>query len=232
MGAKNTIRKTISKIYHIVNPQFKHILFIRETITDLQNRITFLESKIPADFGSVERENQIDKLFFASDIFVYRYLYLLRYIKDSSILLDVEGEYGVGADLIAKYAPVESCLCINTIDFYTRMGEIYYSSDCVQFKTESIYDLSQRFEVITVLNERRTRALTKEDLKRLHDLLEFGGVLALALDCESYLLREKKIFNEIGFQKEEQFYQNINSPELVKDKGIKAIAILYLRKNG
>lgn len=84
-----------------------------------------------------------DALFLATDPIVYRYLYLLRYIRENDRVLDVEAEYGTGMDLLYRYTPMDRGLCLNSIDYYTRLGGMYYGSESVRYQTGTVHDLGE-----------------------------------------------------------------------------------------
>ena len=227
-NVKNKLRGIVKSVYHKWNPQYKYIMDINDRTIRLENRISSLEAK-PVSYQN-ENMDSLERLFLASDMMLYRFLYLLRYIKENDIVLDLEGEYGTGADLLSRYTPVDSCLCLNTIDYYTRLGNMYHSSDYVHFRTGTIYELSEKFNIITALNEKKARIFCKNDIEKLYELLEYHGILAIAYEDESSVWDEGVLKN-IGFSLEAKFYQNKCSPELISQKTEKYTSIIYLRKN-
>ena len=230
---KNKIRSVVKKVYHKLNPQYKYILHINDVVGELQDRITALENRRPPEANVTSQSAATDALFLASDQKVYRYLYLLRYIREGNSVLDVEAEYGTGMDLLYRYTPVDHCLCLNSIDYYTRLGKMYYGSESVRFLTGSIYDIREKFDIITCLNEERSRFLDRKDWEMIYEMLEYDGILAAALDRErsapDEIIRE---FHDIGFRVEKCLYQEANNPELTEEPAAEMSVILYLRKNG
>lgn len=135
-----------------------------------------------------------DALFLATDPIVYRYLYLLRYIRENDRVLDVEAEYGTG---------------------------MYYGSESVRYQTGTVHDLQ----------ERRSCRLGEEDWKQISQPLEYGGVLATALEEDSIGGKPAEAyFRQLGFMTEKQLYQAGGSPELCEQSQENAVTVLYLRK--
>lgn len=227
---KNKIRNLIKKLYFKLNPSHRYILRIDATITDLQNRMVALErpaaslSPPPAQMGDLA----LEKLFLASDVLVYRYLYLLRYMKGNCTILDVEGEYGTGVDMLYRYTPADRCVCLNSIDWYTKLGKMYYKS--VQYKTGSVYDVEEKYDIITVLHGRRTALFEEKDYQRLYEMLEYGGILALALDCSEKAHTVIELLSDIGLRIEAHLYQVEGSPELLSAQPEDASHVLYFSK--
>lgn len=228
---KNKIRNFIKKLYFKLNPSHKYVLRIDAAAADIQNRIAALERPAipPAPPPGQTSDLALEKLFMASDTAVYRYLYLLRYMKGNCAVLDVEGEYGTGLDLLYRYTPVDRCVCLNSIDWYTRLGKMYYKS--VQYQTGSIYDVQEKYDMITVLHERRVTTLGKEEFQRLYEILEYDGVLALALDCSTAGQSAVETLCDMGFQIEAHLYQGENNPELLAAQPERAAQLLYFRKH-
>lgn len=238
---KEIIRNIIKKIYMKLNPQHKYILRIDATVGDIRERQGMLwkldgsVEELKARVAALEAQlpsSQQDKLYLATDTRMYRYLYLLRYMKSNDRALDVEAEYGTGMDLLYKYTQLDSGLCLNSIDYYTRAGGMYYASESVRYKTGTIYDITGKFNLITFLSEARTELLTREDLQKLYGLLEFEGILAVAFKNTSFREKElEPLLREIGFAVENRLYQSSTSPELVEQEQENAAVILYLRKD-
>ena len=230
---KNKIRSVVKKVYHKLNPQYKYILHINDVVGELHDRITALENRHLPEPNVSSQSAATDALFLASDQKVYRYLYLLRYIREGAGALDVEAEYGTGMDLLYRYTPVDHCLCLNSIDYYTRLGKMYYGSESVRFLTGSIYSVREKFDIITCLNEERSQILDRKDWERIYGMLEYDGILAAALDCGKSAPDEiGRMFHEIGFRVEKCLYQRTDVPDLTEDPASGAAMILYLRKNG
>lgn len=225
--AQNRVRRLIKKIYHKLNPQYKYILSMNDTIINLQKKMESINGE-----GKYAQIELSDKLFLACDSSIYRYLYLLRYIRENDTVLDFECEYGVGTNLLLKYTPIDKSLCLNSVDYYTRIGNMYYSSDYIEYRTGTFYDLSEKYNIGIFFNERKTCILTEKDIGHFNELLEYGGILALAIDAD---LEEKMSFlvcpEKLGFEIEAQYYQNIGCPELSCEKKGKSVKIIYLRKN-
>ena len=228
---KNKVRNFIKKLYLKLNPSHKYIVRIDATVTDLQNRVSVLDRPgiLPSPQPVQTGDFALDRLFMASDSEVYRYLYLLRYMKENCIVLDVEGEYGTGLDLLYRFTPADRCVCLNSIDWYTRLGKMYYES--IQYQTGSIYDIQEKYDIVTVLHERRTGLFEKAEFQRLYELLEYGGILALALSCSAAGQSTIKMLSELGFQIEAHLYQGAGSPELLAAQPESAVQILYLSKH-
>ena len=117
---KIKLRALIKRIYCKLNPQYKHIVHLLEMVNDLQNKIGNLEFTVHTQ--TLKRDDSLDRLFLASDTIVYRYMYLARCIKENDRVLDFECQYGVGADLLSKYTAIDTCLCLNSIDYYSKLG--------------------------------------------------------------------------------------------------------------
>ena len=228
------IKSILKRIYYKLNPQHKQILLIRDVVLDLQRRISIIEDRSAQHSrGGAEDGWCLDKLFMASEPMVYRYLYLLRYIKENDNILDVESGYGTGADLLSQYAPIDNCLCLNSIDYYTRAGKMYYGSDYVTFQTGTLDVIKNKFCIITLFDENKTILLNEEDFQKLSHILEFNGILALAVDAQyknsmNFLSESEKY----GLIVEESFYQNVGDAEFTDDTCEKAVWIIYYRKNG
>lgn len=228
------IKAALKRIYYKVNPQHKQILLIRDVVLDLQRRISVIENRSALQNRGGGKDGWcLDKLFMASEPMVYRYLYLLRYIRENDSVLDVECGYGTGADLLSQYASIDNCLCLNSIDYYTRAGKMYYDSDYVTFRTGTIDDLESKFCIITVLDENKTILLDEADFQKLCGLLEHNGILALAVDADDkdgmpFLTQPEKF----GLSIENAFYQNKLDAELTDNCCGKAVRIIYYRKNG
>ena len=227
---KNKIRNLIKKLYFKLNPSHRYILRIDAAITDFQNRMAALERPAaplpppPTQMGDLA----LEKLFLASDVSVYRYLYLLRYMKGNCTVLDVEGEYGTGADMLYRYTPADRCVCLNSIDWYTKLGKMYYES--VQYKTGSVYDVEEKYDIITVLHERRTALFEGKDYQRLYEMLEYGGILALTLDCSEKAHTVIELLSAIGLRIEAHLYQVEGNPELLSAQPEDASHVLYFSK--
>ena len=232
MGIKGRIRSIVKKVYFKLNPQYKYIIWTHDRVNEMHGRVMAGPVGVPSQpaapaVSGLER----DALFLAADTTAYRYLYLLRYIRENDRVLDVEGEYGTGLDLLYKYTPMDRGLCLNSIDYYTRLGGMYHGSDSVRFQTGTVHDVQERFNVITALWERRTRHMGDEDWWRIGELLEHGGILAAALEDD--VLPEgpaEAYFRGLGLTVEARLYQAGGSPELSETKRENAAVILYLRK--
>ncbi len=227
------IKKFLKKIYYKLNPQHKQILLIRDVVLDIQRKVSALEEGPAQQVMNASGDTRcLDKLFLASEPMVYRYLYLLRYIKEGDTVLDIEGGYGTGDDLLSRYTPVEGCLCLNSIDYYTRVGEMYYGSDYVKFRTGTAEELDSKFCIILSFDENRTGLFTERDFQNLCRLLEYGGILALAVDAarkgSMAFLEEPEKY---GLKTEAVFYQNEGGAELTDYPRETAIWVGYFRKN-
>lgn len=227
---KNKIRTCIKRGYHKLNPQYKYILHMNDVIDNIETRMNELERKI--QISKQQNNNEIEKLFLASDPIVYRYLYLKRYIKENDRVLDIESQYGTGADLLEKYTAIDTCLCLNSINYYTELGEKYYQSDSVKFQTGSFKDVEGKFDLICFFEENKSILLKKDDIKYLIDMLEVNGILAIAWkepqeDVKEFL--EK--YEEYGVLMDKKFYQSQSDCELTEELKDNASIITYLKKN-
>ena len=228
------VKAILKRIYYKLNPQHKQILLIRDVVLDLQRRVSVMEERISYQSRGGMKDGWCpDKLFMASEPMVYRYLYLLRYIKENDNILDIESGYGTGADLLSQYAPIDNCLCLNSIDYYTRAGKMYYASDYVTFQTGTLSEIAKKFCIITAFDENKTILLNEADFQKLCDLLEFNGILAVAVDVEyknnMHFLNEAEKY---GLIVEEAFYQNAGDAEFMDNCCERAVWIVYYRKNG
>lgn len=228
------LKGPLKRIYYKLNPQHKQILLIRDVALDLQRRISVIEDRSALQTrGGMKDGWCLDKLFMASEQAVYRYLYLLRYVRERDSVLDIECGYGTGADLLSQYASIDSCLCLNSIDYYTRAGRMYYGSDYMTFRTGTIDGLKSKFCVITLFDENKTILLDETDFQKLCGLLEFNGILALAVDVDyknnmPFLTQP----GEFGLTLEKAFYQNNGDAEFMESCCGKAVWVVYYRKNG
>lgn len=228
------LKGALKRIYYKLNPQHKQILLIRDVVLDLQRRISVLEDRSALQTRGGAKDGWcLDKLFMASEQMVYRYLYLLRYIKENDSVLDVESGYGTGADLLSQYGPIDNCLCLNSIDYYTRAGKMYYGSDYVTFQTGTIDGIQSKFCVIIAFDENKTILMDEKDFEKMCGLLEFDGILAVAIDIED---KSSKPFltqpEKFGLTIENEFYQNNGDAELMDSCCGKAVWVVYYRKNG
>lgn len=227
---KNKIRAFIKRLYHKLNPQYKYILHMNDVLNQIEQRINELKFN-----GASNKESQYDelkKLYLAEDYINYRYLYLVRYIHENDRVLDIEGGYGTGVDLLAKYTAVDKCLCLNSINYYTKIGAMYYQSDFVKFKTGCFECVNDKFNIVTFFDENRTEFLDEQDIETIGSLIEYGGVLAIAFRKEfsgKRLLMEK--LKQLNFHIEVKLYQAKNAPELLEKETDNTSEIIYLRKN-
>lgn len=221
----------MQKIYNTLVPAHKYVVRIDSVVADIQGRLMMLERNAASQVLAYENRIALDKLFLASDDMIYRYLYLLRYMKDNCTVLDIEGEYGTGIDLLYRYTSADKCACLNSIDWYTRLGKMYYGREAVHYQTGSIYGIQEKYDVITVLHEERTALFGVEDLRRLYDMLEAEGILALALSASAPLQVNVEMLNTIGFKLEKQLYQMKGNPELLSVLSDNAVQLFYLRKH-
>lgn len=200
-------------------------------LNDLSNRINNLE--IILQSKNHTENNMLDQLYLASDTIIYRYLYLVRYIKENDRVLDWECQYGVGADLLSKYTAIDNCLCLNSIDYYTKLGSMYYQSDYVKFQTGCFEDLTQKFNIICLFNEEKNNYLDKKCLLKIIDLLEFDGILAIAWNSESEIASSLlQNIDQYNLCLEAKLYQNNGTGELVDRHIGNSKLITYFRKNG
>ena len=177
-------------------------------------------------------EDELKKIFLASDFKMYLYLYLERYIHENDRLLDIEGGYGTGANLLAQYTSIDQCTCLNSINFYTQIGSMYYSSDFIKFVTGNIYDITQKFNIVCFFDDRKTQYLTIEELNRISKIIEFNGIFALAFKMEAEnILQSINYLKQNGFCIEEHFFQSQTSPSLEENPIDSKYEIYYLRKN-
>lgn len=227
---KNKIRAYVKRVYHKLNPQYKYILHMNDVINSLEIRMTELEKK--TQISKQQSNSEIEKLFLASDPIVYRYLYLKRYIRENDRVLDIEGQYGAGADLLEKYTAIDTCLCLNSINYYTELGKKYYQSDSVKFQTGSFKDVDGKFDLICFFEENKSVLLRKDDIKYLIEMLEVNGILAIAWENP---IGEAKEFlekhEEYGVSMDKIFYQNHSDCELTEEMKENASIITYFRKN-
>ena len=226
---KNKVRGIVKKIYHKVNPQYRYILHMNDRLMEIEKRIDELKT-IDVAAASNDHE-EIKKLFLAADYINYRYLYLARYVNENDKVLDIEAGYGTGVDLLAKYTAVDECICLNSIDYYTKVGAMYYQSDFVKFKTGWYESLDQKFNIITFFDEEKTAFLNGDSIEQLGKLVEYNGILALAFktnfDGRNGLI-EKLL--KSGFKIEIRLYQNRTLPELLETEANNTSEIIYLRK--
>lgn len=226
------MKDKLKKLFYKLNPNYRNIIRMNERLDRIEGMIFRLEQqKANATINSVEGQ-ALEKLFLASEPIIYRYLYLLRYIQENDSVLDLECGYGTGADLLVKYTPVDCCLCINSIDYYTRLGQMYYGCDSIAYQTGCYADVEQKFNLIIWFHEQRGRLLKKEDIMLLCSLLEYAGILALSFD-ESDEMAEELIQHaqEYELTLEQNFYQHDSSPELTDVKIGHACRVIYLRKS-
>lgn len=234
MGIKYKIRSVIKKIYYKLNPQYKFIIWTHDRVNQIFDRVVELNQRIDNKqiFASTANPFERDALFLATDIATYRYLYLLRYIRESDSVLDVEAEYGTGMDLLYRYTPMDRGVCLNSIDYYTRLGGMYYGSESVKYQTGTVHDVKEKYDVITVLKEQRASRLGDEDWRCIYDLLEPGGILAVAFTEDAGTEKPKDAyFRDIGFVVEKLLYQNLGFPELCEQRRENTVTVLYLRKS-
>lgn len=228
---KNKLRQFLKKIYYKLNPAYKYILHINSTVDDIEKRLSQLEINRHISSSNVG-EDELNKIYLASDSKLYRYLYLERYIKENDRLLDIEGAYGTGVDLLTKYTPIDQCTCLNSINYYNQIGNMYYGSDYIEFREGNIRDIDNKYNIITYFDDNKTRFLTKNELKIITNILEYGGILALSFKTESYLIKEIiKDLSDSTFSVEEHFYQSQTTPELQDEPAEDSVEIYYLRKN-
>lgn len=228
MGSfKLKLRSYIKKIYHKLNPQYKYILQMNDEMHILSRRIDELKQMNLAKCE--ESDINIDKFLLGTDSKNVRYLYLLRYIRESDRVLDIEGEFGAGVELLSKYTPADYCDCVNSISFYTEIAKMYFSSENVKFHTGNWSDLENKYNVITFFDERKTSCLNDKDIIELYEKLEFGGILAIAVFDD---IRLEK-FEKNGFIIEKKLYQNIGCGELMekREDNNSNIIVAYLKKD-
>lgn len=227
---KNKIRGLVKKLYHKANPQYRYILHMNDMLVEIEKKINELKT---ADISTASSErSEIQKLFLAADYMNYRYLYLARYINENDKVLDIEAGYGTGVDLLAKYTAVDECICLNSIDYYTKVGAMYYQSDFVKFKTGWYETLDQKFNIITFFNEEKTAFLNSGSINILGNLVEYNGILALAFK-QSFEGKTELIETllKTGFGIEIRLYQNRTIPELSETETCNISEIIYLRKH-
>ena len=204
---------------------------MNDVLNGLEQRINdYRPNNINMNSGS--QYDEIRKLYMAEDYINYRYLYLARYIRENDKVLDIEGGYGTGVDLLSRYTAVDECLCLNTINYYTKIGAMYYQSDFVKFQTDCFERVDRKFNVVTFFDEKRTKFLDELSIVKLGDLLEYGGILAMAFE-KGFTEKERLIkkLEQTGFKVEATLYQNLDMPELLETATENSSEIIYLRKN-
>ena len=227
---KNKIRGFAKKMYHKLNPQYKYILHMTDAIDRIEQRLNEQKLNIPSNYQASNSE--LKKLYLAEDYINYRYLYLARYIRENDRVLDIEGGYGTGIDLLSRYTAVDECICVNSISYYTKIGAMYYQSDFVKFRTGCFERIDEKFNIVTFFDEEMTEFLDEQNIKKLGELVEYNGILAVAFKknfTEKEALIEK--LKAIGFQIETRLYQNQNIPELLETEIGDMNEVIYLRKN-
>ena len=225
-----TIRRIAEKTYSKINPQYKHIIRTRNSVKDLQERIGELESKISNIEASV-LYNSSEKLYLTDEITTYRYLYLQRFIKGGERILDLEGKFGAGLRLLAKFTMIDGGDCYNSIGYYSRMAKMLYGEeiDSINYRQGTVFDVKEKYDIVTCFNEAKNEAIDEEYLHQIYDILETDGLFAISLDqynSENVL----EMLKEKGFVFEQKRYQNNVCPELVSEKELKSVTIAYMRK--
>lgn len=226
-----SIRNIAESIYNKINPQYKHIIRTRNSVYDLHHRMDTIERQLAEIRESVTKP-QDEELYLVSEIETYRYLYLQRYITGEERVLDLEGRYGAGARLLARFTAIDKCVCVNSIGYYSKMADMLYANNCdnIEYTRGVIYDVKQKYDIITCFDETRNNAIDVEYLRCIHEHLEDGGILAMALTEN----KEKEIRDEahlLGLEIEHVMYQNNTCPELLPVKENAAISIIYFRKH-
>lgn len=227
---KNKIRVFVKRFYHKLNPQYRYILHMNDVVDRIEQRVN--ELKVGDGANHESQYSELKKIYMAEDYINYRYLYLVRYIRENDKVLDIEGGYGTGVDLLARYTAVDECLCLNSINYYTKIGAMYYQSDFVKFQTGCFETLKRKFNIVTFFDENRTEFLDEHNIETIGNLIEYGGILAIAFK-KNFLEKKQLIekLEQLNFQIEVKLYQNQNTPELLENETDNTSEIVYLRKN-
>lgn len=230
---KQGMKDKLRKVFYKINPNYRNILKINDRLNDFESTMNRIDQKCSMVIENNRNQNMFERLCMASEPFVYRYLYLLRYISENDMVLDLECEYGTGADLLVKYTAINQCCCLNTVDYYTRLGKMYYGSDSLIFQTGCYRDIVQKYNIVICFHDRKNMLLTKEDIHELCSLIEYNGILAISFHGDSGLSGSlMQHAQDYGLVLENCFYQCDNNPELAEDRTeyVSSI-IMYLRKN-
>lgn len=205
-----------------VPPYIPQLDLLQQQMDELQSSFLRIQSLLQDTY----RDN---KALLLTDPQTYRYLYLLRYLRTGDHVLDLEAEYGTGADLLRKVSPVASICCLNSIAAYTAWGRAYHPSDALTYETGTYREAKGKYQVILALNEKQNLELSQETFTFLRNLLETHGLLVLALQ-ESAAADADRILTTAGFQLEETLYQQAGIPTLSRKRPEEATAVFFARK--
>lgn len=225
-----TLRSIAEKTYNKFNPQYKHIIRTRNSVYDLQNRIGEIEQRI-SNIEATMMSNNSEKQYITDEVTTYRYLYLQRFIKGGEKVLDLEGRFGAGLRLLAKFTMIDSADCYNSIAYYSKMANMLYGDemDFVKYRQGTVFDIRGKYDIITCFDEAKNELIDEEYLQQICSILETEGLLAISL-TSSKTEQVLEQFKEQGIILEKKLYQNNAWPELMDEKEINPITIAYLRK--
>lgn len=224
------LRRIAEKTYNKVNPQYKHIIRTRNSVYDLQNRMGEIERKI-SNIEATVMSNNSERQFLTDEVTTYRYLYLQRFIKGGEKVLDLEGGFGAGLRLLAKFTMIDSGDCYNSIAYYSKMADMLYGDevDSVKYSQGTVFDVKGKYDIITCFDEVKNELIDEEYLQQIHSILETDGLLAISLN-PSNSVQVLEQLKEKDFLLEKLLYQNNAWPELMEEKEINPVTVAYLRK--
>ena len=205
-----------------VPPYIPQLDLLQQQMDELQSSFLRIQSLLQDAYCN-------NKALLLTEPQTYRYLDLLRYLRTGDHVLDLEAEYGAGADLLRKVSPVSSIRCLNSIAAYTTWGRAYYPSDTLTYQTGTYLDAAGKYQVILALNEKQNLDFGQRTFASLHDLLEAHGLLVLALR-ESAAENTVHLLSAAGFRLEETLYQQAGTPALSRKRPEESTVLFFARK--
>jgi len=227
------MKNLLKKIYRKLNPVFVVSRRNEDILNSINIRIANIENKLDSVIKADNSSRNFERVLLFTEPKIFRYLYINRYIKTGDEILDIDCEYGAGANLLSEVSPVGKITCINSIEHFSNLGRFYYSNDLLNFTNGTIEDVQEKFQIILALNSNSSSLLPESSFSKIYDCLDLDGVFAVAVNLQETYGDERslpELLKQSGFVIEEILYQGVGferfETELKKD----SVQIVIARK--